>query len=32
MKNGILEETTGAKRNRMFGYKKYLEVLKTDAK
>jgi Fic family protein len=30
MKNGILEETTGAKRNRMFGYKKYLEVLKTE--
>jgi Fic family protein len=30
VKNGILEETTGAKRNRMFGYKKYLEILKTD--
>ena len=32
IKNGILEETTGAKRNRMFGYKKYLEILKTEAK
>lgn len=32
MKNGILEETTGAKRNRMFGYKRYLEVLKAEAK
>lgn len=27
---GVLEETTGAKRNRMFGYKKYLEALKAD--
>ena len=25
-------ETTGAKRNRMFGYKRYLEVLKTEGK
>ena len=31
MKNGILEETTGAKRNRMFGYRKYLQVLKTES-
>ncbi len=27
---GILKETTGAKRNRMFGYKAYLELLKSD--
>ena len=27
-KLGVLEETTGAKRNRMFGYKKYLALLK----
>ncbi len=27
---GVLEETTGAKRNRMFGYKKYLDILKTE--
>ena len=32
IKLDILEETTGAKRNRMFGYKKYLAILKTDAK
>jgi len=32
VKNRILEETTGAKRNRMFGYKAYLEVLKSDSK
>lgn len=30
IKLGVLEETTGAKRNRMYGYKKYLEILKTD--
>jgi len=27
---GILHETTGGKRNRVFGYKKYLDVLKSD--
>ena len=27
---GILYETTGGKRNRVFGYKKYLDVLKSD--
>lgn len=32
VENGILEETTGAKRNRMFGYRKYLEALKTEVK
>ncbi|MFZ9595974.1 MAG: Fic family protein [Bdellovibrionia bacterium] len=30
MDAGILQETTGGKRNRVFGYKKYLDVLKTD--
>ena len=29
-KLGVLEETTGAKRNRMFGYKKYLALLKSE--
>lgn len=30
MDAGILHETTGGKRNRVFGYKKYLDVLKSD--
>ena len=32
VKIGILEETTGAKRNRLFGYKKYLAILKSEVK
>jgi len=30
MDAGILFETTGGKRNRVFGYKKYLDALKSD--
>jgi Fic family protein len=32
LKSGILQETTGGKRNRLFGYKKYLDLLKAGAK